>query len=89
MSEASEDRKPAGRRRRAAPSGAVSVSDRQLPHNLDAEEGVLAAILIDGTKEVINACVALKVREDYFFKPQHRAIYSAILALYSEGSNID
>ena len=89
MSESSEDRKPAGRRRRAAPSGAVSVSDRQLPHNLDAEEGVLAAILIDGTKEVINACVALKVREDYFFKPQHRAIYSAILALYSEGSNID
>ncbi|MBP3359200.1 MAG: hypothetical protein J6K91_09855, partial [Opitutales bacterium] len=52
------------------------VEGRILPHNFDAEEGVLASILIDGTNEVINACIAEKIREDYFFKPQHRLIYS-------------
>ncbi len=62
---------------------------RDLPHNLDADEGVLASVLIDGTNEVVNSCVAEKVREDYFFKPQHRLIYSAILALFNEGSPID
>ena len=65
------------------------VVGRELPHNLDAEEGVLASILIDGTNEVINACVAEKIREEYFFKPQHRLIYSGVLALFNEGTPID
>ncbi len=62
---------------------------RELPHNLDAEEGVLASILLDGTNEVINVCVAEKIREDYFFKRQHRIIYAAFLALFNEGRPID
>ncbi len=65
------------------------VEGRILPHNFDAEEGVLASILIDGTNEVINACIAEKIREDYFFKPQHRLIYSAALALFNDGIPID
>ena len=62
---------------------------RELPHNTDAEEGVLASIMLDGTGEVMNACVALKIREEYFFKPQHRRIYAAALAAFNEGKGVD
>lgn len=84
---AEEDRKPA-RKKRATPQSTDELG-RELPHNLDAEAGVLASIIIDGTNEVINACVAMKVREEYFYKPQHRIIYSALVALFSEGASID
>ncbi len=59
------------------------------PHNLDAEEGVLASIILDGTGEVINACVASKIREEYFFKPEHQIMFSAMLALFNESRPID
>ncbi len=88
MADADENRKPTTRKRRDATKTTDELG-RQLPHNLDAEEGVIAAILIDGANEVITQCVSLKVRADYFFKPQHRIIYEALLALYSEGANID
>ena len=62
---------------------------RELPHNLDAEEGILASIILDGTNEVINSCLASKIREDYFFKPQHRLMYGAMQALFAMGKPID
>ena len=90
MADANEEKKTAPRKRRdIAKTDVVDDLGRQLPHNFDAEEGVLAAILIDVSKEVINACVAMKIREDYFFKPEHRLIYSSLIALYSEGKSID
>ena len=90
MPDANEEKKTAPRKRRdIAKTDVVDDLGRQLPHNFDAEEGVLAAILIDVSKEVINACVAMKIREDYFFKPEHRLIYSSLIALYSEGKSID
>ena len=88
MADADENRKPTTRKRRDTTKTTDELG-RQLPHNLDAEEGVIAAILIDGANEVITQCVSLKVRAEYFFKPQHRIIYEALLALYSEGANID
>ena len=46
-----------------------------LPYNLEAEQSVLGSILID------NKCMAdanLYLRGDYFYLPQHKAIYSAM-----------
>ncbi len=46
-----------------------------LPYNLEAEQSVLGSILID------NKCMAdanLYLRADYFYLPQHKAIYSAM-----------
>lgn len=46
-----------------------------LPYNLEAEQSVLGSILID------NKCMAdanLYLRSDYFYLPQHKAIYSAM-----------
>ena len=47
MADADENRKPTTRKRRDATKTTDELG-RQLPHNLDAEEGVIAAILIDG-----------------------------------------
>ena len=62
---------------------------RDLPHNIDAEEGVLASVLRDTSNDVITACISSKIREDYFFKPAHRIMYSAMLALYNQKREID
>lgn len=70
-------------------SSRSQILGRELPHNIDAEEGVLASIMLDGTNEVLNACIALKIREDYFFKPQHQKLYAAAVAVFNEGRSLD
>ncbi len=67
----------------------LAATDALLPHNLDAEEGVLASIMLDGTNEVINSCLAQKIREDYFFDARHRIIYAAMVELFTQGKVID
>ena len=62
---------------------------RVQPHNLEAEEGLLAACLIDGGRDVITDCIEKKVTPDCFFKPSHQIIYEALLELYQIGNPID
>jgi replicative DNA helicase len=58
------------------------------PHNLDAEQSVLGAILLsDRTMYGLIIEDAL-VPED-FFREQHRVIFRAMLDLYNEGAPID
>jgi replicative DNA helicase len=52
------------------------------PHNLDAEQSVLGAML--ESKEAIANVVEVVHAED-FYKPAHVEIYEAILALYGRG----
>jgi replicative DNA helicase len=52
------------------------------PHNLDAEQSVLGAML--ESKEAIANVVEVVQAED-FYKPAHVEIYEAILALYGRG----
>lgn len=86
-------KKTAGRRKGGAAAfqsdERTAVLGRDLPHNTDAEEGVLASILRDTSSDVITACISSKIREDYFFKPAHRIMYSAMLALYNQKREID
>ena len=77
-------------------SGAYDVSDgykvdeiRVQPHNIEAEEGLIAACLIDGGREIITECIEAKISPDYFFKTAHQEIYRALLALYQTGDPID
>ncbi len=55
---------------------------RELPSNIDAEEGVLASMILDTTGEVITNCITLKVNEDYFYSTRNSRLFSAIVALY-------
>jgi replicative DNA helicase len=56
----------------------VPEPDRQPPHNLEAEEAVLGAILASGRLLVE---VAALLEEVDFYRPAHRAIWQAMLRL--------
>jgi len=64
----------------------VPEPDRQPPHNLEAEEAVLGAILAAGR---LLAEVAGLVEEADFYRPAHRAIWRAMLGLADRGEPTD
>lgn len=56
------------------------------PHNIDAEQSVLGAILID--KEAINTASEILQSTD-FYDNQHQTIFEAMVALYEQRTPID
>ena len=58
--------------------------ERTAPHDLDAEEGLLAACIIEGGHEVVTDCVQAGLNSESFYKPANRLIYEAILDLLRE-----
>ena len=60
--------------------------DREPPHNLEAEEAVLGAVLASGRLLVE---VAVLLEEADFYRPAHRAIWRAILRLADRGQPTD
>mgnify|MGYP000804456807 CR=1 FL=1 len=73
----------------AARESAEKLIGQELPHNLDAEQGLLASMMLDGRGEVLNVCIASKLREEYFYYAPHRKIFSAIVSLFNDGKPID
>lgn len=57
-----------------------------LPKDLEAEEAVLGAILVNG-EALIKVVEVLKA--EYFFKMAHRYIYEAMLELFNSNEKID
>ena len=64
----------------------VPEPDRQPPHNLEAEEAVLGAVLAAGRLLVEVAAV---LEEADFYRTAHRTIWRAILALADRGQPTD
>jgi replicative DNA helicase len=64
----------------------VPTPDPQPPHNLEAEQAVLGAILTSGRLLVE---VAAQLQEADFYRPAHRTIWRAILALADRGDPTD
>jgi replicative DNA helicase len=64
----------------------VPDPDRQPPHNLEAEEAVLGAVLAAGR---LLAEVAALLEEADFYRPAHRAIWRAVLRLADRGQPTD
>jgi len=56
------------------------------PHNLEAEESLLGAMLL--SKEAIAAAVETVTADD-FYKPAHAHLFEAILTLYGAGEPVD
>jgi hypothetical protein len=77
-----EPRAPAARGRLRP----VPEPDREPPHNLEAEEAVLGAVLASGRLLVE---VAALLEEADFYRPAHRAIWRAILRLADRGQPTD
>ena len=64
----------------------VPAPDREPPHNLEAEEAVLGAVLTAGR---LLADVAGQLEEADFYRPAHRAIWRALLRLTDCGQPTD
>jgi len=62
---------------------------RVQPHNVEAEEGLIAACLIDGGREVLTECIEAKIAPEFFYKTAHEEIFRALLALYETGEPVD
>lgn len=57
-----------------------SIGD--LPFSLEAEQSVLGSILIDSN--CIELVVSI-IKPDYFYLPQHKAIYASMMTMYAGG----
>ncbi len=64
-----------------------SVSSRVPPHNLDAEESVLGALLL--SRDAVNSVAELGLAAGDFYKPAHQHVYDAIRVLMASGQPID
>lgn len=66
--------------KRLDPNNSTSIT---LPYNLEAEQAVIGSVLIDSKcmEEVVGI-----VKQDYFYLPQHRVIFSSMMAMYT-GTN--
>src|SRR5579871_1777009 len=56
------------------------------PHNLEAEQSVLGAIMID-KDAIVN--VAEILHSEYFYEEAHQEMYSAMVTLYDKRQSID
>ena len=71
-----------GRRREQS-----SSRGRVPPHNIEAEESVLGALLL--SREAIGAVSEMGLQPQDFYRPAHRHIFDAVRALYSSGAPAD
>ena len=75
-----------------ASGGKALPADESLrvqPHNVEAEEGLLAACLIDGGREILTDCIESKIQPEYFYKTSHQILFQALLDLYAGGDPVD
>ena len=57
------------------------------PHNLEAEESLLGAMML--SREAITAAIEAHLDPADFYKPAHGAIYESAFALHSRGEPVD
>ncbi|HZK31311.1 MAG TPA: replicative DNA helicase, partial [Corynebacterium sp.] len=73
-------------RERGGEASQGSGGFRQLPHDREAEQGVLGAMLL--SPNTVTEVIEELVPEDFYY-PAHQLIYQAMLELYSTGKEID
>lgn len=88
-SAAGSGRQKAPRKKRESYESYDGSELRIPPHNMEAEEGLLAACMLDGGLEVLTTCIELHIQPECFFKEAHAQIYQTLLELYELGEPID
>jgi replicative DNA helicase len=63
------------------------VDARVPPHNLQAEESLLGALLL--SRDVVGTVAEMGLLTDHFYKPAHQHVYAAIRGLMSTGQPVD
>ncbi len=59
---------------------------RAMPHNIEVEQAVLGAMFLD--RDAVNLAVE-NLLPDYFYKPAHKFIFSAMMRLFEKDAEID
>ena len=65
----------------------ITVTDYNLPYSMEAEQAVLGCLLMDPTCLTLIQSQGFKA--EYFYLPQHKAIYSAIVQIETSGQQSD
>lgn len=63
------------------------MSERTMPHDPDAEAGVLGGMLL--SREAVDEVLDLRVSGSDFYVPRHEAVFEAIAALHARGGVAD
>ena len=63
-----------------------NLDGARLPYSVEAEQAVLGSIIVDPV--CLNE-VAVQVKTDYFYIPQHKEIYSTLSSMYELSQTID
>src|SRR5579875_2359345 len=58
------------------------------PHNLEAEQSVLGAVLLD-ERHLYSLLVEEHLRPEHFYREQHGAVFAAMLELHESDRKID
>jgi replicative DNA helicase len=72
---------------RGAAPRTTGPGGRGPPHNLEAEESLLGAMML--SREAITAAVEARLLGDDFYKPAHGVVFAAALALHARGEPVD
>ena len=64
----------------------ASLKDKIPPHNLEAEQATLGAVLLDW--DAVGS-VIVHLRSESFYSLQHQTIFKAVLSLYNKGQRGD
>jgi len=62
------------------------ATTRSMPESLESEAAVLGSMIID--RECIGLVVQI-IRAEDFYRPEHQAIFNALISLYERNSDID
>jgi replicative DNA helicase len=66
-----------------------TIEGKPLPSNLDAEQGLLAACIMDTSGEVMGRCAEQAIGADHFYQLNHQIIFEALLDLSRENKVAD
>src|SRR6478752_799192 len=65
----------------------LRAGNRMPPHNLDAEESLLGALLL--SRDAVTTTAELGVTANDFYKPAHQHVFEAVRVLAASGAPID
>ena len=86
----SHNNKQSGSNRNPGKSTMPSIVEgKSLPSNIDAEQGLLAACILDSSGEVIGRCIEQAVGPDHFHFYNHQLIFDVLIQLHQENKEAD
>jgi len=62
------------------------LSEREMPHSIEAEQCIIGAAISDPS---VLSSIVEKVKPEYFYSEQHRQLYTVILRMFSGGAPVD